>query len=174
MARAPVRVDDLERGDLPAVCAKTGEPCDGLVRDTLRVVPAWVAALVYAGVVPFLILRLYLSRRVEAKLPIAPARVRRIRGLVRAAWVAMVVGAAGLASAIFGAGAIGVLALLAGLGVYVATVFVGDLLWLGAIASRRPDVVILTRVHPEFARALARQYEARAAADDHLALPSGY
>jgi hypothetical protein len=173
MARAPVRVDDLERGDLPAVCAKTGVPCDGLVRDTLRVVPAWVAALVYAGVVPFLVLRLYLSRRVEAKLPIAPARVQTIRRLVRAAWIAMVVGAAGLASAIFGAGAIGVLAFLAGAAAYLATVFVGDLLWLGAIASRRPDVVILTRVHPEFAAALARQYDARAA-DDRLALPSGY
>ena len=169
-----MRVDDLERGDLPAVCAKTGKPCDGLVRDTLRVVPAWVAALVYAGVVPFLILRLYFSRRVDAKLPIAPARVRRIRGLVRAAWIAMVVGAAGLASAIFGAGAIGILALLAGLVAYLVTVFAGNLLWLGAIASRRPDVVILTRVHPDFARALARQYEARAAADDRLALPSGY
>ena len=174
MARAPVRVDDLERGDLPAVCAKTGVPCDGLVRDTLRVVPAWVAALVYALVVPFLILRLYMSRRVEAKLPIAPARVTRIRGLVRAAWVAMVVGAAGLASTIFGAGVIGVLALLAGIGAYLAIVFVGNMLWVGAISSRRPDVVILTRVHPEFARALAGQYDARAAADDQLALPSGY
>ena len=83
MARAAVRVDDLERGDLPAVCAKTGVACDGLVRDSLRVVPAWVAALVYT-VVPFLILRLYFSRRVEAKLPIAPPRVQRIRSLVRA------------------------------------------------------------------------------------------
>jgi hypothetical protein len=173
MARAPVRVDDLQRGDLPPVCAKTGVPCAGLVRDTLRVVPAWVAALVYAGVVPFLILRLYVASRVVAELPIAPARVLRIRGLVRAAWVAMVVGAAGLASAIFGAGAVGVLALLLGLVAYVTIVFVGDLLWLGAIASRRPDVVILTRVHPEFARALGKQYDERAA-DDCAALPSGY
>jgi len=105
MARAAVRVDDLERGDLPALCAKTGVACDGLVRDSLRVVPRWVAASVYAFVVPFLILRLYFSRRVEAKLPIAPARVQRIRGLVRAAWIAIVIAAAGLASAIFGAGA---------------------------------------------------------------------
>jgi hypothetical protein len=49
MVRAPMRVDDLERGDLPAICAKTGVPCDGFVRDTLRVVAGWVAALVYAG-----------------------------------------------------------------------------------------------------------------------------
>src|SRR5438105_1694472 len=122
MARAAVRVDDLERGDLPAVCAKTGVPCDGLVRDSLRVVPAWVAALVYAFVVPFLILRLYFSRRVEAKIPIAPPRVELIRRLVRSAWIAIVIAAAGLASAIFGAGAVGVLALLVGVVAYLAIV----------------------------------------------------
>ena len=173
MARAPVRVDDLERGDLPAVCAKTGVPCEGLIKDNLRVVPAWVAALVYAAVVPFLVLRLYFSRRVEARLPIAPDRVQRIRSLVKAAWVAMVVAAAGLASALFGSGAVGIVALLVGIVAYLVIMAAGDLLWVGAIASRRPDVVILTRVHPEFVRALAEHYEARAA-DDRLALPSGY
>ena len=171
MARAAVRVDDLERGDLPAVCAKTGVPCDGLVRDSLRVVPPWVAALVYAFVVPFLILRLYFSRRVEAKIPIAPARVELIRRLVRGAWIAIVIAAAGLASAIFGAGAVGVLALLVGVVAYLAIVFVGDLLWVGAVTSKRSDVVILTRVHPEFARALREQYES---ADDRTALPADY
>ena len=170
MARAAVRVDDLERGDLPAVCAKTGVACDGLVRDSLRIVPAWVATLVYT-VVPFLILRLYFSRRVEAKLPIAPARVQRIRSLVRAAWIAMVIGAAGLASAIFGAGVVGVVALVVGAVAYLGIVFAGDLLWVGAIASRRPDVVILTRVHPEFARALRAQYEL---AGERAALPADY
>ena len=172
MARAPVRVDDLERGDLPMVCAKTGVPCDGLVKDRLRVVPAWVAALVYAGVVPFLILRLYLSTRVEAKLPIAPARVQRIRRLVRVAWIAMVLGAAGLVSVIFGAGAVGVLALIVGLVAYLVVMLVGDLLWVGAIASRRPDVVILTRVHPAFARALAERYDERS--EGRSALPPNY
>ena len=169
MARAAVRVDDLERGSIPAVCAKTGVACDGLVRDSLRVVPAWVAALVYTGVVPFLILRLYFSRRVEAKIPIAPARVERIRRLVRAAWIAMVVAAAGLASSIFGAGLVGVLALIVGVVAYLGILFVGDLLWVGAIASKRADVVILTRVHPEFARALRQHYDSD---DDRTAFPA--
>jgi hypothetical protein len=168
-----VRVDDLERGDLPAVCAKTGEPCDGLVKDNLRVVPAWVAALVYAGVVPFLVLRLYFSRRVEARLPISPARVQRIRSLVRASWIAVVLVAAGLASALFGSGAVGAVAFLVGVVAYLGIMAAGDLLWVGAIASHRSDVVILSRVHPEFARAVAAHYEARAA-DARLALPSGY
>lgn len=154
------------------MCAKTGVVCDTLVRDTMRVVPAWVAASVYAAGLPFLVLRLYFSRRVEAKLPIAPARVQRIRSLVRAAWIAMVVGAAGLASVVFGAGVVGILALLTGLIAYLGIMVVGDLLWVGAIASRRADVVILTRVHPAFARALAAQYDARA--NSRTALPSGY
>jgi len=170
MARAAVRSDDLEAGNLPAVCAKTGVECDGLVRDSLRVVPAWVAALVYT-VVPFLILRLYFSRRVEAKLPIAPARVQLIRRLVRGAWIAMVVAAAGLASSIFGAGAVGILALLVGAVAYVTIVFVGDLFWVGGVASRRADVVFLTRVHPDFARALRAQYDA---AGKRSALPPDY
>jgi O-antigen/teichoic acid export membrane protein len=144
--------------------------CDGLVRDSLRVVPAWVAALVYT-VVPFLVLRLYFSRRMEAKLPIAPARVERIRSLVRGAWIAIVIGAAGLASALFGAGIVGVVALLVGVVAYVGIVFVGDVLWVGAVASRRDDVVYLTRVHPEFARALRQHYES---ADAEAALPAGY
>jgi fatty acid desaturase len=97
--------------------------------------------------------------------------VQRIRSLVRAAWIAIVVAAAGLASAIFGAGVVGVLALLVGVVAYLGIVFVGDLLWVGAIASRRSDVVILTRVHPEFARALRAQYDS---ADDRTALPAGY
>jgi hypothetical protein len=171
MARAAVRVEDLERGDLPAICAKTGVECDGLVRDTLRVVPGWVAALVYAGGVPYLILRLYFSTRVEARIPVAPARVQRIRGLVRAAWVAVALAAAGLGSAPFGAGPVAAVALLVGVVGYVAIVLAGDLLWVGAIASRRPDVVTLTRVHPEFARALREHYEA---AGDRAGLPGDY
>ncbi|MDQ1481479.1 MAG: hypothetical protein QOI44_2340, partial [Actinomycetota bacterium] len=54
---------------------------------------------------------------------------------------------------------------------YLGIVFVGDLLWVGAVASRRSDVVILTRVHPTFARALSEQYDAEG---DPVTLPSGY
>ena len=46
-------------------------------------------------------------------------------------------------------------ALLIGLVAYLGIMFAGDVMWLGGIASRRPDVVILTRVHPAFASALA-------------------
>lgn len=154
MAVVAARVDDLERGQLPAICAKTGEPCDSLVKDTLRVVPRWVPPLAVLLIVPYFVGRAYASRKIEVKLPIAPARRERIRRLVRGAWIALVLAAAGFASSFFGAGAVGLIALAAGLVAYVVIVYVGDQMWVGARPGPGPDVVVLTRVHPEFARAL--------------------
>ena len=101
MALAAARVDDLEQGDLPAICAKTGEPCVGLVKDTLWVVPRWVPALLALLIFPYY---------VGGRLDVTPHRGRRcrsrraalawIRRFVRAAWVALVLAAAGLAAAL--------------------------------------------------------------------------
>lgn len=174
MAEAAARVEDLEEGRLPAVCVKTGGPCDVPVKDTLRVVPRWVSALAVLAVVPYFVARAYTSRRIEAKLPVAPARLERIRTLVRGAWVALVLALAGLSASLFGAGAVGVFALVAGLFAYLAIVYAGDQMWVGARPSKRDDVVILTRVHPDFARAVDRMYEEFAADGDPHALPADY
>ena len=154
MAVAAARVDDLEQGNLPAICALTGVPCDDLVKDTLRVVPRWVPPLAVLLIVPYLVGRAYASRKIEVKLPIAPARLDRIRRLVRAAWIALVVAAAGVAATIFGAGAVGGIAVLLGLVVYVVIVYIGDQMWVGSRPGGSADVVVLTRIHPDFARAL--------------------
>jgi hypothetical protein len=172
MAVAAARVDDLERGDLPAICAKTGEPCVGLVKDTLWVVPRWVSALAVFAIVPYYVVRLVTARRIEVTLPIAPSRLQWIRRFVRAAWIALVVAAAGLAASVFGAGMIGVAALVVGLAVYVSIVYAGDHIWVGARPTHRREVVILTRVHPEFARAVSDMYEERAADESPLMLPA--
>jgi hypothetical protein len=152
---AAISVRDLEQGDLPAVCAKTGVPCDRLVEDTLRVVPRWVSALAVLLIVPYYLARPYTSRKIEAKLPIAPERVDRIHRMVKAAWVALVVAAAGFTASLFGAGAVGVAALLVGLAAYVVIIYAGDRMGVGARPSGRDDLVVLTRVHPGFAAALA-------------------
>ena len=172
MALAAARVEDLERGDLPAICAKTGEPCVGLVKDTLWVVPRWVHPLVAFAVVPYFVARMFAARRIEVTLPIAPSRLQWIRHFVRAAWIALVLAAAGLAAALFGAGVVGVVALVFGIAAYVLIVYVGDHIWVGARPTHSTDVVILTRVHPEFARAVADMYDERAAEDNPLALPA--
>ena len=160
VAVVAARVDDLERGNLPAVCAKTGVACDGLVKDSLRVVPRWVSALAIFLIVPYFVARPYTSRKLEVKLPIAPPRLERIRRMVRAAWIALVVAAAGLMASLFGAGAIGGAALVVGLVAYVLIVYVGDQMWVGARPTGDDDIVELTRVHPAFAAGLAAQYDA--------------
>jgi hypothetical protein len=170
MAEGAARVDDLEQGELPRICAKTGVACDGLVKDTLRVVPRWVPPLAILLIFPYFIGRAYASRRIESKLPIAPERIERIRTLVRSAWIALVAAAAGFAALFFGAGVIGLAAFGAGLLAYLVIVYVGDQMWVGGRPSRRDDVVILTRIHPAFARALADQY----ADGGSAGLPSDY
>jgi hypothetical protein len=159
VAEAGARVEDLERGDLPPVCAKTGVPCDGLVKDTLRVVPRWVSALAILLIVPYYVARPYASRKIEVKLPIAPHRIERIRRMVRIAWLALVVAAAGFMASLFGAGPVGGAALVVGLAAYVVIVYAGDRMWVGARPSSCDDVVILTRVHPNFAAAMTREDE---------------
>jgi len=52
------------------------------------------------------------------------------------------------------------IAFLAGLVAYVVIVYVGDQMWVGARPSDHDELVVLTRVHPAFAAALAAQYEA--------------
>ena len=171
MAMAAARVDDLESGDLPAICAKTGEPCVGLVKDTLWVVPRWVSALAAFAIVPYYVVRMAVSRRIEVTLPIAPSRLLWIRRFVRAAWVALVFAAAGLAAAVFGAGMIGVSALIIGIAAYVGIVYAGDHIWVGARPTHSREVVILTRVHPDFAQAVDDMYAERADEDNALGLP---
>ena len=170
MAEGAARVDDLERGELPLICAKTGVPCDVLVKDTLRVIPRWVPPLAVLLIVPYFVARSYTSRRIQARLPIAPEHTERIRRLVRIAWIALVAAAAGFSAMFFGAGVIGLGAFAAGLLAYLVTVYVGDQMWVGARPSRRADVVIFTRIHPDFARALAEQY----AGGSSRELPSYY
>jgi hypothetical protein len=174
MGVAAARVGDLEVGRLPAVCAKTGVPCDVPVKDTLRVVPRWVSALAVLAVVPYFVARAYTSRRIEAVLPVAPDRLDRIRRLVRSAWVALVLAAAGFSAALFGAGVIGVTAFIAGLAGYLLIVYAGDQMWVGARPSRRDDVVILTRIHPAFVRALDDMYAQFETDGDPDTLPADY
>ena len=169
-----MRVQDLEQGHLPAVCAKTGAPCDLPVKDTLRVVPRWVSALAVFAVVPYFVGRAYTSRRIVVLLPVAPERLERIRRLVRGAWFALALAAAGSSAALFGAGIVGVVARVAGLFGYLLVVYIGDQMWVGARPSGRDDVVILTRVDPAFARALDAMYAQLAADGSANALPADY
>ena len=137
-------VDDLERGDLPAVSVKSGAHCANPVGITLR--PgghAWT---------PF-------APRVHAILPMEARRARRVRASARASWVVLFVALAGLVASVTGGGAVALVIGVAGLVLYAALVVVGD----RASVEARPipgtdSAIILTRVHPGFARAVDEQY----------------
>jgi hypothetical protein len=128
MARVACRIADVESGDLPAICAKTGVDCANPVAVRLRV-----------GI-----------RRVNGVLPIVAGRARLVRVLVRCSWVLLAVGF----GAWFAARPVGYAMFAA----YVALVLVGDSLWLAARPANTSDEMVLTRVHPNFAAAVDAQY----------------
>jgi|tagenome__1003787_1003787.scaffolds.fasta_scaffold20242950_2 hypothetical protein len=128
MARVTCRIADVEAGDLPAICAKTGVACANPVAVRLRV-----------GI-----------RRVHGVLPIVAARARLVRVLVRCSWVLLAIGFV----AWFVARPLGVAMFAA----YVVLVLLGDRLWLAARPGDSNDEMIVTRVHPNFAAAVDEQY----------------
>jgi hypothetical protein len=147
MTRVSVAVDDLERGDLPALSVKTGRPCANPVAIVLRPEqrPWWPS-----------------GPKVAAVLPIEPERVRARRRFARVSWALLIIGVAGVLAGLTGAGGVGQLVAILGAFAYIATVAVGEWRWVGAKPGERAGEVGLTRVHPAFARAVDEQYGRRA------------
>jgi hypothetical protein len=143
VARVRVRIDDLERGDLPALSVKTGRSCANPVAVVLRPEQRpWSP----------------LGPKVAAIVPLETTRARARRVLTRISWVVLVIAAAALAAAVTGVGsAVHLLAVVA-IVAYVALTIVGDARWVGAKPSAHEGEVVLTRVHPTFARAVDEQY----------------
>jgi hypothetical protein len=143
MARVRVRIDDLERGDLPALSVKTGRTCANPVAVVLRPEQRpWSP----------------LGPKVDAILPLEPARVRARRRLTRVSWGVLVLAAAAFAAAVTGVGSAVLLLALAAIVAYLVITIVGDLRWVGAKPSGHEGEVVVTRVHPAFARAVDEQY----------------
>lgn len=143
MARVQVRIDDLERGDVPALSVKTGRPCANPVAVVLRPEQTPLSPL---------------GPRIEAVVPLEAGRVRARKLMTRASWVVLVAAAAALLAGFTGAGsAVFLLALLL-LVAYAAIMFVGDRRWIGSKPSGVGGEVVVTRVHEAFARAVDEQY----------------
>jgi hypothetical protein len=143
MARVRVRIDDLERGDLPALSVKTGAECANPVALVLRPEQRpWSP----------------LGPKISAIVPLEARRVRTRRVLTRLSWVLLVVFGASLAAAVSGAGSAVLLLAVLALVAYVALMIVGDLRWVGSKPSEHDGDVVLTRVHDAFARAIDEQY----------------
>ena len=143
MARVRVRIDDLERGDLPALSVKTGDPCANPVAVVLRPEQRqWSPT----------------GRKIAGIVPLEPARPRTRRRLTRVSWALLVAGAAALVAAVTGAGPAALLVAGVALVAYVSLVLIGELRWIGSRPSEIDGEVELTRVHRAFARAVDEQY----------------
>jgi hypothetical protein len=146
VTRVRVVIDDLERGDLPALSVKTGRPCANPVVIVLRPEQRpWSPT----------------GPKIAAVLPLEPQRVRARRWFTRVSWALLVVAASGVVAALTGAGAIGgVVAVIAAFG-YAWVVAAGEWRWVGARPGEHAGDLIVTRVHREFARAVDEQYGRR-------------
>src|SRR6476661_4113447 len=109
MASVRVRIDDLERGDLPALSIKTGAACANPVAIFLRPEQRpWSPR----------------GPKFPAIVPLEAARDRSRRLLTRVSWAVLVLCAAALVAAITGAGAVAVVAAVIAFGAYVMLFFV--------------------------------------------------
>jgi hypothetical protein len=143
MASVRVRIDDLERGDLPALSIKTGAACANPVAIVLRPEQRpWSPR----------------GPKIPAIVPLEAARARTRRSLTRISWAVLVLGAAALVAAITGAGAVALVAAALAIVVYVALLVVGDLRWIGSRPADHDGEIVLTHVNHAFARAVDEQY----------------
>jgi len=168
MAAATVFVDDAIRGDLPPICARTGEPADLLVRIRQPVgggIPWYVWMLFLLGplgVGAFVLMALFApgAEYLTVRVPRTEASFARERRL--ALWRLMYLGA-GLAVPFLGVlelHTFPALWLAAGAGCLLAAGGLTCVLWYQSIAigidvTRR--WVTLSNVHPAFAEAVNRQ-----------------
>ena len=156
MAEVEVDAARLATGDLPRVCVVTGEPADGLVDVRLGRSPGWAWVLVPVSLMAFLFANLLGRETVRGEVPVTRAVFEAHQSRRRAS---LVVTVASLLVAALAAWVPVWWLVFVALGV---ALFVGA--GLAAVAERRfisghagdnGRTVVLRRVHPAFAAAVA-------------------
>jgi hypothetical protein len=154
VADALVSRERLFYGDLPEVCAKTGEPTSAVVSTTFERLPPWTFLLLFAGIFPFFIAVLFVREKVKAKVPMTAEVVERYHG--RRRWLvlgyavialALIVTVALQEPRIMTAGLIGVVMI-------TVTEYRRARDWISAVGVRDTPFVELRRVHPAFVAAV--------------------
>jgi hypothetical protein len=155
MATAWVPLAAFREGDLPPVCAKTGEPAQRWLLVKASALPSWaLLPLLLLGVVPLLV-ALAVSPRVAGLVPLgvrADQRLRRARAVrwTLLAFAVAVVVAQGTRTLEVTV-ELAVVPLLAAVALYLV-----EVAWsVGGRLDRSLDGVVLTGVHPAFRSALA-------------------
>jgi hypothetical protein len=169
-AEVTIWASQMRPGGLPAVCVKTGQPADRWMKRRYATAPRWTLVLLLAGVVlvgvlPYLIVRAIVSVKATGQLPFAAPVASRLRIFTIGGLVGLLAGIVllvGGASANSGAVAIlGLLLFVLGLVLVIAA---------GTMAPRaevriqpgvpNDRVVVLKRVHPNFAQAVLAHQQA--------------
>jgi hypothetical protein len=162
----------MRPGGLPAVCVKTGAPADRWVRRKYSTAPQWTQVLLVLGVLvigilPYIVVRAIVSVRATGQLPFAGAVATRLRlfsiGGILAFVASVVVFIAGIAA---NSGAVTVLGVLLFV-VAIALLIAAGTISPRAVVSKDPAmpndrIVVLRRVHPNFAAAVLADQQATA------------
>jgi hypothetical protein len=161
MAHTAATVDDLEVGNLPPVCAKTGEKADTCTLIEFTSTPDWTWILLLFGIFPFLIARYFAKEKVIGQVPMNSVALRWAQRSSWATW-----GLLGLAVALF------LLAIPAesdvlaqlGIGTFVGAVIFAVLtaLFMWPRGHLSGEWVHMSFVDKRFAQAVDRWYEDRA------------
>ena len=73
MARVRLGRYEAEEGRLPPVCMRCGADADGYRRKQFSWHPEWVYALIFVGLVPFIVVALVLTKRMRVRAPLCRA-----------------------------------------------------------------------------------------------------
>ncbi len=82
MARIRLGRYEAEHGELPFICMRCGAPATMVKRKSLAWHPPWVYVLIPAGVLPFVIVAMVLTKRMRLQIPLCDAH--KSNWLVRA------------------------------------------------------------------------------------------
>ena len=161
----------MRPGGLPAVCVKTGEPADRWMRRSFSTAPRWTywllipAGILLVGVIPYLLVRAMVAVKATGQLPFARAAAFRLRLFSIGGLVVFLVGIvlfiAGASANSGAVSVVGVLLFFLGLVLVVVSGSLGP----RAVVRKQPEVpndrvVVLRRVHPNFAQAVLAQQQA--------------
>jgi hypothetical protein len=157
VGRVWVRREELAAGELPEVCAVSGQPTDLLARTRFETLPDWTWILLLFGVLPFLVALAFATERVPALVPLHQEVFDSRRAHRRRAWLAGVGGAVLLVLGVVADAPWPIWLALAALAVVLLSLLGSSRTFPRARPDRSGLGVWLRGVHPRFVDAVEQR-----------------
>ena len=157
MASTTVSLERFRTGDLPEVCAKTGEPADLSWGTTLTHIPRWAWVLLPFGILPFLVASRIASKRVDGLIPLSERASVRIAQTTRLRMIGLLVGGALLFIGFVLDSQQATWAGIGGIAIASLATLVGVWWFVGGTWDPKAETATLRRVHPAFVEATAQK-----------------